>query len=120
MPVDFSDGGARAQAAHDCDQVSGVNLALVLLVVQREALLELCERENEQGKEVTSVRREPFPVRSRQHCELKEIRPFRMDTCPVMSETAEMITHKTGYYKLVMMSQFVFSHLIPFNERRAY
>lgn len=50
VSVDFSDGGAGAQAAHDCDQVSGVNLALVLLVVQREALLELCERVNENGK----------------------------------------------------------------------
>lgn len=47
VPVDFSDGGAGAQAAHDCDQVPGVNLALVFLVVQREAFLELCERERE-------------------------------------------------------------------------
>lgn len=57
VSVDFSDGGAGAQAAHDCDQVSGGDLALALLVVQREALLELCEWENKTGKE------EGFPVR---------------------------------------------------------
>lgn len=78
VSVDFSDGGAGAQAAHDCDQVSGGDLALALLVVQREALLELCEWENKTNGE-------SFPVRSQQMC------PFHKAASSVISETAEMI-----------------------------
>lgn len=62
VSVDFSDGGAGAQAAHDCDQVSGGDLALALLVVQREALLELCEWENKTNGERFPVRSQHVPV----------------------------------------------------------
>lgn len=43
MSFDLSERGACTQAAHNCDQVFGVDLALLLLVIQGEALLELCK-----------------------------------------------------------------------------
>lgn len=69
VAVDLSDGGARAQAAHDRDQVAGVNLALVRLVVQGETLLELCVvRDSENAEEAT-------PARQKQHRESNESNP---------------------------------------------
>lgn len=44
MPFDFPDGGAGTQTSHHCDQVFGVNLALLLLVIQGKALFELCQK----------------------------------------------------------------------------
>lgn len=44
MPLDFPDGGAGTQTSHHCDQVFGVNLALLLLVIQGKALFELCQK----------------------------------------------------------------------------
>ncbi len=43
MSFNFTERGARAQAAHNCDQVFGINPAIWLLVIQGEALLELCK-----------------------------------------------------------------------------
>lgn len=42
MPVYLTEGGARPQAAHDGDQIFGIYFSVPLLVIQGEALLELC------------------------------------------------------------------------------
>lgn len=50
MSVDFSEGGARSQTAHDRDQILSVNLAFLLLIVQREALFEFCSEEKRKNR----------------------------------------------------------------------
>lgn len=100
VSVNFSDGGAGAQAAHDCDQVSGGDLALVLLVVQREALLKLCEWENKTNGEC-------FPVRSQQMC------PFHKAASSVISETAEMIQFRPDLNSITDCSCFLILSFSP-------
>lgn len=92
MSFDFPDGGAGTQTSHHRDQVFGVNLALLLLVIQGKALFELCQRKREESKSLQMIQQMSFS--SQQQIKLMSKCPKMLLKRKQMKKTRELVSKK--------------------------